>query len=111
MSQSLVDADVPQHLRHRVRISADRPTEIVNTLQAEGWRAAYIDGGAVIRSFLSVGLIGRITLTLVPILLGYGRPLFAAIGRGLGLEREAVRSHDNCFVSIEYRVLPIPRNA
>ena len=104
MSRSLGDADVPQRLRRKVRITADAPTEIANTLQAEGWGSAYIDGGAVIRSFLAEALIGRITITLVPILLGSGRPLFGALGREVRLECEAVRPHRSGLVSLDYRV-------
>ncbi|MCC5987370.1 MAG: dihydrofolate reductase [Pararhodobacter sp.] len=104
MSRTLGAADVPQHLRQRVRITADAPADIVHALRAEGWRSAYVDGGEVIRSFLAEGLIGRITLTLVPILLGRGRPLFGAIGREVRLEREAVRPFRNGLVSLDYRV-------
>ncbi len=49
-------------------------------LGAEGVKRVYIDGGETIREGLAEGLIDELTLSLVPVLLGSGRPLFV---RGL----------------------------
>jgi dihydrofolate reductase len=46
-----------------------------------GQRDVYIDGGALFRSALEVGLVDVLTLTLVPVVLGAGIPLFAGAGR------------------------------
>jgi dihydrofolate reductase len=49
-------------------------------LGAEGVTRVYLDGGAAIRQALAEGLVDELTLSVVPVLLGAGRPLFA---RGL----------------------------
>lgn len=46
-----------------------------------GDRDVYIDGGALFRSALEAGLVDEITLTVIPVVLGAGIPLFADTGR------------------------------
>ncbi len=41
----------------------------------------YIDGGTLIRSVMDAGLIDEITVTIVPVVLGAGIPLFAGCTR------------------------------
>lgn len=59
-------------------------------LRGDGWRHAYVDGGRTISAFLGCGEIGRIVVTIVPILLGSGTPPVAP-GRETALETESVR--------------------
>jgi NAD(P)-dependent dehydrogenase (short-subunit alcohol dehydrogenase family) len=49
-------------------------------LAAEGVQRVYLDGGATIRQGLDEGIVDDMTLSIVPVLLGSGRPLFS---RGL----------------------------
>jgi dihydrofolate reductase len=37
----------------------------------------YVDGGDVIRQFLATGLVDQLTVSLIPVVLGTGRALFA----------------------------------
>jgi dihydrofolate reductase len=64
--------------RHGERFHAGPPAALVAELQADGIRRVYVDGGAVIRSFLRENLIDDITLSIIPVLLGDGLPLFDA---------------------------------
>ncbi|WP_339069842.1 dihydrofolate reductase family protein [Pseudomonas idahonensis] len=104
MSRSLAAEDVPQHLRNKLRISAAQPAELVAQLRGEGWKRAYIDGGAVIRAFLQAGLIQELTLTRVPVLLGSGRPLFGGLESDLRLHCVTSRQYPDGLVSTRYRV-------
>lgn len=42
-----------------------------------GGRDVYLDGGKLIRQALDAGLVDEVTVTLVPVVLGAGHPLFA----------------------------------
>ena len=53
--------------------------EVVNQIHAKGLNNLYIDGGKTIQSFLKEGLIDEMTITLIPILLGGGIPLFSEL--------------------------------
>lgn len=104
MSRTLAAADVPDHLAGRLRITDAQPGALAAQLRAEGWRHAYIDGGAVIRAFLAVGEIGEMTITRVPVLIGAGRPLFGDIGCDLRLDCLGSQAYANGMVSTRYLV-------
>ena len=44
---------------------------------AAGDRGVYADGGALIRDLLDAGLIDEAIVTVIPVILGAGTPLFA----------------------------------
>ena len=50
---------------------------LMQQLGEEGVTRVYLDGGATIRQGLDEGLVDDMTLSVVPILLGTGRPLFS----------------------------------
>jgi len=63
---------------HGEELSREAPRALADRLDREGVRRVYLDGGALIRSFLREGLVHELTISLVPIVLGSGIPLFAA---------------------------------
>src|SRR5437879_5552842 len=71
---------------HGEEISRDPPRALAERLQSEGVGRVYLDGGALIRSFLREGLVHEMTVTVVPIVLGSGIPLFES-----GLPERALR--------------------
>ncbi|MFM7444006.1 MAG: dihydrofolate reductase family protein [Tabrizicola sp.] len=93
---------VPKALRDRVRVSGKPPRAVLEEFGAEGITRVYIDGGQTICSFVAAGLVRRVIVTLIPVLLGQGRPLW---GHGAGdrdLTLVAARHWGNGFVQIEY---------
>ena len=87
-----------------VSSSAEPPDALLRRLAAEGARHVYIDGGETIRSFLAGGLIDRITTTVIPILLGSGRPLFGALPAEQWLSLVSSKAYPFGFVQSTYRV-------
>lgn len=53
---------------------------------AAGDRDVYLDGGALVRSALSAGLVDELTLTMLPIVLGAGIRLFDGLPEAVALE-------------------------
>ncbi len=104
MSRALGADQIPGNLKNRVRISARSPAALMAELDAAGWSRAYVDGGALIQSFLREGLIADITLTHIPILIGGGLPLFGELESDVDLEHISTRSFDSGFVTSFYRV-------
>lgn len=50
---------------------------ILSLIHAEGHMSLYIDGGRLIQSFLKEDLIDEMIITIIPVLLGSGIPLFS----------------------------------
>ena len=93
---------IPNHLKNHVSSSSETPEILVNRLAQQGFKHLYIDGGITIQGFIAAKLINEITLTLIPVLLGTGRPLFGAIGQDISLNRIATKSYDGGFVQLKY---------
>ncbi len=86
MSRSLSQEDIPEALRDRVRLTHLAPRALMDSLYDEGWSRAYVDGGQVVQSFLRARLIDEMTITVIPILIGEGRPLFGPLEADIDLE-------------------------
>ena len=80
------------------------PADLVERLRREGARRAYVDGGNVIRQFLAAGLIDDLTLSVIPVVLGSGIPLFANGGPTQRLTLEETRAFPSGLAQLRYRV-------
>jgi len=94
----------PVEGKYGERAFAGEPGILLRQLAAEGARHIYVDGGAVIRSFLAAHLLDRITVSVVPVLLGGGFPLFGGVSLESGLTFESAKSFKNGIVQLHYTV-------
>lgn len=94
----------PLASRHGEESFDGSPGELVERLGREGKKRAYVDGGAVIQQFLAADLVDDLTLSVIPVLLGDGVPLFGAIGREVRLRHARSRSFESGLVQLEYAV-------
>lgn len=96
---------IPEKLKDSVRIASSTPSEVLEKMAAEGYQHIYLDGGQVIQSFLREGLVDDLTLTIIPVLLGEGIPLFGRLEKDIQLKLLESRSWENGFVQTKYQVL------
>ncbi|MCH8548629.1 MAG: dihydrofolate reductase family protein, partial [Balneolaceae bacterium] len=80
------DLKEPESLTGKVIFKSGTPQEIVMELAKEGKKHLYIDGGITIQKFLKANLINELTITVIPIILGSGIPLFGNEGTEQPLE-------------------------
>lgn len=78
------------------------PHEAVAEWTRQDLEHVYLDGGQLISSFLSEGLVDDLLLTKIPILLGSGRPLFARIARSTALTLDGVETFPSGIVNLRY---------
>ncbi len=104
MSQTLTDADIPPEIKDKVQLTKLAPKALMESLHQQGWKRAYIDGGKVVQSFLREGLIQDMIITLIPILIGEGIPLFGALPNDLDLELLETRSYPSSLLRTHYKI-------
>jgi len=73
-------------------------------LRLRGHQHVYVDGGALVRSCIEAGLVRRLVITLAPIVLGQGMPLFAGLSHAVKLRQMSVTRYANEFVQLEYAI-------
>ena len=95
---------IPKKLHDKVRVLSLTPEQLVSTLEQQGYRHLYIDGGNTTQRFLQAGLINEITITQIPILLGSGISLFGSFGMEIPLQFMDAAPSDNGFVQIRYNI-------
>ncbi len=88
--------------RPDVEACSGDPGRLLERLAADGVRHVYVDGGTVIGAFLAARLIDAMTVSVVPVLLGDGRRLFAGGGLEHALSLVRSRAFESGLVQLEY---------
>ena len=102
LSNSLKKA--PSGYEDKIEICAGSPADLAQQLYKKGLRHIYLDGGKVIQSFLSAGLVDDMIITQLPILIGAGLPLFGDVADDITLKLDWSRTYKNGFVQSRYEV-------
>jgi len=87
---------------HGEQFFAGEPAALLEQLALSGAQRLYVDGGAVIREFLQQGLIDDLTLSIVPVLLGTGIPLFGSELPEQKLRLESSKAYESGLVQLRY---------
>jgi len=95
---------IPDGIADTVESKSCTADDLVKQLSESGANHLYIDGGKTIQGFLSAGLIQQFIITIVPILLGGGIPLFGLLNDDIKLNHVETRSYSNGLVQSKYEV-------
>jgi dihydrofolate reductase len=95
---------VPEALTGKIELRAPDPAALVEELRAEGHKRLYVDGGATIQAFLHRGLITDMTITLIPVLIGEGIPLFGPLAEDIPLKHIKSESFPSGLVQLLYEI-------
>lgn len=102
LSNTLTTA--PQNLIGKVEMYSGEISALIKNLEEEGYHHAYIDGGTTIQNFLNLKLINEMIITIAPVLIGEGKPLFGKVLKDIKLEHGKAIAFPNDFIQIRYHV-------
>lgn len=80
-------------------------TELRIKLQKEGIKHLWVDGGSTISQFLSLQLVDEMTLSVIPIILGSGIPLFHVLSKEIPCRLISSQSYRSGLVQLHYAIL------
>jgi dihydrofolate reductase len=95
---------VPEVLKPTVSATSEAPKLLLERLASTGAQHVYVDGGQTIQSFLSAGLLSELTITVIPVLLGSGKPLFGPLKSDVALSHLSTHAYPFGFVQSKYVV-------
>ncbi|HJQ70937.1 MAG TPA: dihydrofolate reductase family protein [Blastocatellia bacterium] len=88
-----------------VNVISENAGEFVRALKNESGKDIWLWGGGLLASsLLNENLVDEIGLTIQPVLLGSGIPLFSGVARQVDLELTECKRYNNGLVSVSYRV-------
>jgi dihydrofolate reductase len=96
---------IPENIAKTVSHSSESPEELRERLSQEGAKRLYIDGGNTIQRFIASGLLNDITITLIPVAIGSGIPLFAKTEKDTSLKLISSKKYDFGFVQSTYEII------
>lgn len=95
---------IPDHLKATVFHASGTPKDICDSLEKQGYKHLYIDGGVTVQRFLDAGLINDMIITIIPILLGNGISLFGNSQKDIPLQLIKTQSFDSGFAQLTYKI-------
>ena len=97
--------DVPDNAID-TEIFSGSPAKIIELATERGWSKLYIDGGALVTSFLNDGLLDELTTTVLPVALGGGVRLFGSLNAYAWFEHAGTTVINDTLVQTTYRRAP-----
>ena len=104
LSRSMTQADLPGGIRDKVEILTLEPPELMEEFARRGYGRVYVDGGAIIQSFMRAGLIADMKITIVPILIGAGIRIFDKTNGDTDLELVSTEQFPSGLVDLVFKV-------
>lgn len=101
LSNTLVE--IPESHREKAFLIKGTLSEIIGQINKKGYNRLYIDGGSTIRNFLKADLIDEMTITIIPIVLGGGSPLFSELPNELKFELVKTKTYLNHITQNHYK--------
>ena len=94
---------IPESHKGKAHLVKGTLAQILEQIHKKGCPRLYIDGGKTIQSFLKQDLIDEMIITIFPVLLGGGSPLFSELPEELDFELVESKVYLNQLVQHHYR--------
>ena len=94
--------EIPTDYKGKAFLVKGSLSKILIQIHENGHHSLYIDGGSTIQSFLNEDLIDEIIITMIPVLLGGGIPLFSNLNQSIKFELKSPQVHINQLVKSHF---------
>ena len=94
---------LPKEYEGQAELISGSLSDVLASIRGEGHRELYIDGGVTVQNFLKEDLIDEMIITVLPILLGGGSPLFGELAEPMDFEHVKTEVILNAMVQNCYR--------
>ncbi|GIV31370.1 MAG: diacylglycerol kinase [Saprospiraceae bacterium] len=94
---------IPEEYSGKAFLMSGKVREVLDELEQRGYHRLYIDGGKTIQSFLEEDLIEEMIITVFPVLLGGGIPLFGELENPLEFDLVNSQVYLDQLVQLHYR--------
>jgi len=101
LSNSLTS--LPEEYEGKVELINGSLSGVLEAIHQKGYTRLYIDGGVTVQNFLKEDLIDEMIITLIPILLGGGAPLFGELPEHMEFEHVNTEVMLDAMVQSHYR--------
>lgn len=93
-----------QSVRGEAELFRGDLTQLVSQLHSDGIKHVWIDGGVTISQFLKLQMVDCMTLSVIPVILGDGMPLFNVIGKEIPCRLTSSQSYPSGLVQLKYEI-------
>ena len=95
--------EIPESHKGKAYLVKGTLAEVLEQIHKKGCHRLYIDGGITIQNFLKEDLIDEMTVTIFPVVLGGGSPLFSELPQELDFELVESKVYVNQLVQNHFR--------
>lgn len=94
-----------QSVREEAELFCGDLTQLVAQLHDEGIKHVWVDGGVTISQFLDLQMVDFMTLSIIPIILGAGMPLFNVIDKEIPCCLISSQSYPSGLAQLKYEII------
>lgn len=101
----IVLSDTLKEVRMETELFSGPLTHLISMLHCDGIQHVWIDGGITISKFLEARLVDYITISIIPVILGSGIPLFSFMNIEQVCRFISTQSFPSGLVQLQYEVI------
>ncbi|MBA3721425.1 MAG: dihydrofolate reductase [Parachlamydiaceae bacterium] len=94
-----------KEVRKEAELFCGQISDLVSTLNSEGIKHVWVDGGVTVCKFLEAGLVDEITVSVIAMFLGSGIPLFSEMDKEQTCRLVSSQSYPSGLVQLKYDVV------
>lgn len=92
-------------VRKEAELFSGQLIDLASMLHSQGIKRVWVDGGITVSKFLETGLVDDITISVIPMVLGSGIPLFSTMNQEHKCHLVSTQSYPSGLVQLKYEVI------